>query len=61
MGINLCPGSGKPIGQLPLAAGTKIVCEVCGQECKVSPPTPKAKRAGVQSTYSSHLAKDLEK
>src|SRR6266702_4221815 len=40
----LCPGSYKPIGRVPRRE--KTVCEVCGEECTVSQPSPKEERAG---------------
>lgn len=50
----LCRGSNRPIGRIPFPPGGKHPCEVCGQLCSVSEPSPKEKRDGQQATIAPH-------
>jgi len=57
MSGNVCLGSFKAIGRIPVQPGQKIICEVCGQECHALAPSPEKMRTGVQFTYSLHFVK----
>jgi hypothetical protein len=56
--MNVCPGSGKPIGRIP-SPPEEIPCQICGQVVAVIKPTPEEERKGLQAKHALHFLDEV--